>query len=606
MIKIELTKSQSQVVNFDKGPLLVKASAGSGKTLVLIERIRKLIPNTRRRILAITFTNKAADEIKDRLESENKDILKNKVIVTTFHGFCNRVLESQGSSIGYYSMPQIFGENDRRRVLEETIRENPELNDWYNSLLPKEKKGKINQLVSWISKVKRDFLIDSEWNNQREDKELLVYQEYNERLLSQNAIDFDDLFRLTYQIFTFHSNIASLYRRNYEYVCVDEAQDMNNAQYSVLTALLGDSNKNIMLVGDENQSIYAFNGSSSQYMSKNFVEDFSPTIITLNENFRSARSILNYANLIVPNSEVVDNVPIKGICQVNQFNDVDSEATFVCDKIENIVNDNNNTYCYDDITVLARNRYILTPIENLLKEKNIQYCYKVSLKGLDFDSTSAKVFDLILVVCNNPKDKLHLRMLQEELNNKENPLQDNLEFLNKIADPFIRYIASQALTVKKDCTNYLHIIKGILKSIEAGQFKDTPEELDLSFAEFKRLRESWIKYASSRTNYDIMSFRNSLMLGQNITLTKEKGVQLSTVHSMKGQQNYIIFLIGMDDGTFPDYRAVNAGGEALRQENNNLYVAVTRARRRLYISYPLTRQMPWGDIYNRYKSRLLP
>lgn len=603
---IKLTVSQLKVVNFKQGPLLVKASAGSGKTLVLIERIKKLVTTTNRRILAITFTNKAADEIRDRLKIDDLDVLKDQVIVTTFHGFCNRVIESHGASLGYYSMPQIFGEDDKRHVIEEAIKQNPELFEWYNSLPSKEKKGKINQLVNWISKIKRNFLKEPETYDSNNTKADLLYKDYNDLLSAQNAIDFDDLLRLTYQLFLYHPNIASLFRRSYAYVCVDEAQDMNNAQYSVLKVLLGKENDNVMLVGDENQSIYAFNGSSSSYMSKIFVNDFHPTIIILNENFRSAKKILEYANKIIPNSEVVDNIPIQGICKLNQFEDVNSEAQFVSDKIESIITSKENSYTYEDITVLARNRYILSPIEQKLKENSIPYNYKISMKGLDFESTSAKSFDLLLVVIKNPKDNIHLKMLQDELDIKNINIKSNFDFIDKISNQYIKYVLHKAVSIKEDCSNYLLIIDQIINAIKQGQFTDSPEELEISFSEFNRLRTSWVKYASSRNNYDIMSFRNSLMLGQNMLSINEKGVQLSTVHSMKGQQNNVIFLIGMDNGTFPDYRALCSGGEALRQEKNNLYVAVTRAKRRLYISYPTSRIMPWGEVYSRIKSQLLP
>ena len=357
--QINLSKKQEQIVLVEDGPLYVKASAGSGKTRVLTERIRLLLGKTKRKILALTFTNKAAEEMKERL-SEVSD-MKERLFVGTFHGFCQFVLENHGNLIGLSKMPHIFeDEADRIKLIEQAIQQTPSYGNDYKTQNKKEQRDFCYRVSNFISQVKRDLIPEEELLEKSGDGNVvLLYKTYQDILNSQNAIDFDDLLLLTYNLLIENTEISSLYRRTYQYICIDEAQDLNNAQYQVLIALTNGEHKNIMMVGDPNQSIFAFNGSSPEFMDKKFVEDFSPKIIELKENYRSSRYLLKAAGRIIPDSNDIVNTVIKGIFEIYTADDEKSEAEWICDKIDSLIKlkkhaDIEGSITYEKIAVLAR------------------------------------------------------------------------------------------------------------------------------------------------------------------------------------------------------------------------------------------------------------
>lgn len=605
-----LSEKQEEIASFEKGALLVLASAGSGKTRVLTERIRRLIQKTKRQILAITFTNKASEEIKERL----KDIsnLEERAYIGTFHSFCCSIIEKHGNVIGYNTIPHIFSnDEDRLKLIEDIFKQIPSVWKKYIVKNSKEKTAFKRRALDFVSAIKKEVILDEELQEKGLNKDdILIYFNYRDTMKSLNAIDFDDLLFLAYKIFMANPNIASLYRRNFEYICIDEAQDMNKAQYVFLRALSGE-NKNVMLVGDPKQSIYGFNGSSSDYMLVLFKKDYSPAEIELKENYRSAKKILEYANRIMPNSTDVFNVVIDGVCKIEEFSNPEKEALAVVNKIFELMNNNcldefNGPLTPNDITIIARNKYILFEIEKLLKETSISYYYKNTIRGLVLESTSGKIFDLALQVQINEKDMLHLEELSKLLG------IDSVVTLKSAREICINelntMILDNVICLKEDGNNFKKSINNIKKYIESK--KDCTEldldELNLAYSDFNALLEYWQKYSTQTIDTSLSQFHNSLVLGQVISLEEKDGIALSTVHTMKGQESDVVFLVGMDDMTFPDYRAVQKGGIELQQEKNDLYVAVTRAKRHLYISYPAYRTMPWGCISPRKKSRLLP
>ena len=237
------------------------------------------------------------------------------------------------------------------------------------------------------------------------------------------------------------------------------------------------------------------------------------------------------------------------------------------------------------------------------------YHYKTTGAGLEFVSTAAKAFDLAMVVRTNPYDRLHLDMLQSMVGVSH--CKSLEQVVENIKDAFLKEVVRQASLLKDDCSNMSQAIKSVLNTLKtsnASIFKSTDEALAV-FDEFELLKHHWSSYAKSVTNYSLSAFRNAMSLGQTTTTSSEgEGITLSTVHTMKGQQAVVVFLVGMDEGTFPDYRAVKKGSNSIemQQEKNNLYVAITRAQRQLYICYPQKRKMPWGDWLPREKSSLLP
>ena len=610
MTKIQLSAVQEEIASFDCGALLVTASAGSGKTRVLTERIKRLASKTKRKILAITFTNKASEEIKERL-NEVTDI-QDRLFVGTFHSFCISVLEKHGSAIGFAQLPQVYSETeDRLKVVEAAIMLTPTLKVRYEKMQSKDMDKFKYEALEVISKIKREVILEEELDEKGDDPSVvLVYRNYNDIMSRFNALDFDDLLYLTYKLFTYYPNIAALYRRNFEYICIDEAQDLNKAQYEVLRALTGDEHNNVMLVGDPKQAIYGFTGSSSLWMTKYFVEDYKPKVINLSMNYRSARSVIEYANKVIPGATETNNIINNGICEIYELETVESEAFWIYNKIKDLINskyvtDIDHPISLNNIAILARNRYIMLPIEELLKKNQIKFYYKSTVRGLSFESNAGKVLNLAMQVKVNPKDRLHISQLISILRVKDKIVLEEIH--QACPDGLNKNVLEVVLKLKEDGSNFKTLVTKLQEDLKSFyNSDDTSDELNLANYDFTEILKHWHNYAKSTHEKSIASFRNAMALGQTSQEMKNEGIVLSTVHTMKGQESEIVFLMGMDDLTFPDYRAVQKGGSEYEQEKNNLYVAITRAMRHLYITYPMKRSMPWGDVKSRKKSRLLP
>lgn len=606
-MKMNLSSKQEQAVQHKEGALLVKASAGSGKTRVLTERIKLLLNTTKRKVLAITFTNKAGAEMKERLGEDER--ISEQVFIGTFHSFCQQVLEQRGNLIGLSKMPQIFeNTNDRLELIEQAINQIPSFANQYKNLEEKKKSGFKYKVLEFISKTKRELWSEDEILTYHDEKTALLCSEYNDILRSQNAIDFDDLIKLTYELLINNPAIASMYRRSYEYICIDEAQDLNKAQYNLLKAITGESHKNVMMVGDENQSIYAFNGSSSDFMNKDFVKDFSPTIIELTENYRSSKKVIEAAEKIIEGSSEIVNMAINGVFEIYQAKDETDEIRWINEKIHNLISQKTNKeiegeITYEKIAILVRNKYILGGLIKRLEEEGIPYYFKTTPGAIKFESKAMNVFDLALRVQLNPDDKLHwnrlLKLLKIETVNTISEIKDQVDV------KYLKEILNLIVELKEDGRNFITLLSQFSNYILSSDEFELDDEKSMTFNDIEELKSHWIQYAKKTDDKSIHQFKNAMALGKTHPNKEEKGITLSTVHTMKGLEYDIVFLMGADDGTFPDYRAINKGGVELTQEKNNTYVAFTRARRFLYVSYPMQRTMPWGDVRNREISRFL-
>lgn len=607
---IKLSNKQEAAVSHKDRALLIKASAGSGKTRVLTERIKRLLGLTKRKILAITFTNKAGEEMKDRLGDSNE--IKSQVFIGTFHGFCQQVLELRGNLIGFSKMPHIFDEEaDRLKLIEQAIEVTPSFLSHYKNLDPKKQRSFRYDVLGFISEVKRELLSDEDILKEEDGQDLvLLYNSYQEILSSQNAIDFDDLIMLAHRLFINNPTVAALYRRTYEYICIDEAQDLNNAQYQLLKSITDGQYNNVMMVGDPNQSIFAFNGSSQKYMNDLFVEEFSPTIIELKDNYRSAKNVIQAAEKIIPNSSDVVNVVIPGIFEITSLIDEEAEAIWILDKINELVlqkehSDIEGIIAHEKIAVLARNKYVFAKLEEKLKDASIPYYYKITPGAIKFESITMNVFDLALRVKLNSADTLHWNRLVGLLkisNVNGNRLLDiadkvEKEHIKRIIE-LINELNEDGSNLKSSLTKYSFFLK------DCETIKDDNDK-KMILDELEDIQAHWFQYAKKTENRSLHQFKNAMALGQTNPLAQTKGITLSTVHTMKGQEYEIVFLMGMDDETFPDYRAIRSGGVDMVQEKNNTYVAFTRAKRFLFVTYPKKRFMPWGDYKIRKKSRFL-
>lgn len=610
MKNIELSDNQKIAVQHKEGAILVLASAGSGKTRILTERIKSLIPQTKRKILAITFTNKAGEEMRERLGKQLN--LNEKLFIGTFHGFCQQVLENHGRHIGLDDMPHIFDdESERLELIEEAIEAAPNYYKQYLKLEAKEKRSFRYKVLEYISEVKRKILSDEQIldDNEGDEEIVIIYNTYQDILASQNAIDFDDLIMLAYNLLVGYEKVASLYRRMYEYICIDEAQDLNYAQYQLLQALTGDEHTNVMMVGDPNQSIFAFNGSSSEYMTKAFVEDYEPKIIDLKENYRSSKQVLKAAEKIIPNVSIsMDEIVKEGVFEIYDAKDEADEAIWVCNKIQSLLSlkvhpDIEGEINYSKMAVLARNKYVFKSLTEELEKRSLAYHFKSTSGSVKFESKSMQIFSLALRLKLNNRDRIHKEKLRSALK-LDSSFEDLTDLLELPIKPFYKSFISTVAELDISGNNFKKSLSDLKTSVELIDEIDDNNK-NLISNDITELETHWYNYARKSDNKSIKQFITSMALGKTNSIIERNGITLSSIHTIKGQEYDIVFVIGMDDETFPDYRAIRKGGVELTQEKNNAYVAFTRARRFLYVSYPRKRLMPWGDIKNRTKSRFL-
>ncbi len=607
---MKLSQKQQQIVNHKEGALLVEAGPGSGKTRVLIERIKNLLSSSKRgKVLALTFSNLAADEMKERLaEDHSFEEQIERAAVGTIHSFCLDLVQSRGNLIGLNTDMVLFeNEEDRRAILKDVFMESEQLKDF---LARYQDKNKIMQhILQLITEQKKKFVLPDDCII--DEPFPLIYSEYNRKLINQNAMDFDDILFFAYRILVENPSVVRMYNSLYRYICIDEAQDLNFAQYQVIKALCGADFHNVMMVGDANQSIYGFNGSDSNFMSKYFVDDFFPVIYKLNENYRSAKRIVEFANRL-QHYDSVTNYVYDGELVATKLADEESEARLIADKIEQLMRDGHpeveGDISPERIAVIARNRYVFSHLEKELTGRNIPFFFKKNSTGIENESDYMKVFDLSIRILINGKDYIHLTQLKKMIglpNNKGFEKADGISIMKAVLmDTLYENMLPALEVLSREILNF----GNALNLLEAGlpAFEDD-EERYLVAMDILQWRKHWTKYCLlvPKENRTLTSFRNQISLGKTKETEVNNGISMLTAHMSKGLQFDVVFIMGLSEGTFPDYRAVKGGASQLSQEMNNMYVAVTRAKRLCYMTYPVKKQMPWGDTKYQMPSRYI-
>jgi DNA helicase-2/ATP-dependent DNA helicase PcrA len=612
---IRLTASQQRVVNHNEGALLVVAGPGSGKTRVLTERIRRLLEDDVQhfRVLALTFTNKAANEMVERLQGV-PDIYE-RAFIGTMHSFCTEVLANRGTSVGISGLPHIFDAfEDRRQVLQEAILDDPELRSEIESIsVQKDRTARLNQWLRDIGEAKNALVVPEMVTDPHAQR---IYRAYNQQLRASNAIDFDDLLLLTYQLFEQRPKVADFYRRQYKYICIDEAQDLNEAQYRVICALCGDSYNNVMLVGDPKQAIFTWNGADPKYLDA-FAKTFEATTIQLDENFRSARLIVEAARKLDPTYSVDGILPIEGQLEVWECDDEQSEADSIVEELERLREDGHadieGEITCDRVAIIGRNRFVFHAIEDKLRSSNIPYYKKLSAAGVRSESDTLGDVELALRILANPQDRLHLGILLQRwsIDTPPDEIYAAVHHEGLTGENLLKHVASLSPNSMDTLLDSIHAMGGTadtfrllpgLAIVENASTSYDPEARALVLQDISEWRKHWNYYVrSERGAHSIQNFLSQVALGTT-QQPREDGVALLTVHSAKGMEFDIVFLVSMTEGTFPDYRAV---GSQLNEEQRNAFVAVTRSRRLLYATYPLEKVMPWGDTKRQRPSRYL-
>ena len=325
---INLSVAQSKVVYSPIGqPIQVLASAGSGKTRVLTERIRYIIENTKKEgLIALTFTNKAAEEMLSRLD--NIEGVEDRCWIATIHTVAQRILDQYGNTIGLPSELHIYErDQDRKQVFLQSLRDNGiDIDAFLNISDEKTKKDRERIVQSYMDNfatVKRNLLNEEEINQMYEKdlNFLTIYQSYQEALLESGGIDFDDILVYAHKILLEQPWCGHIYRSKYKHICVDEAQDLNKAQYEFIKTLCGEEIHSVMMVGDPNQMIYGFNDSSHEYFCQQFIQDFAAYEFILAENYRSSKAVVRLANLLKPGSQVESDFALNGISSIEMHQD---------------------------------------------------------------------------------------------------------------------------------------------------------------------------------------------------------------------------------------------------------------------------------------------
>ena len=618
---MDLSIKQLQIVESTDKYMYVLAGAGSGKTRTLTERIIKLLENSKsgERVLAITFSNKAANELKDRLlQFFSKEKLSEQVFVGTIHNFCMELVLQRGTSIGLPEDLHIFESfEDRFEIFLTALDNVPQMKAKYQNASGKivDQKG-MRTLFEQLSKAKRDFKFPSNYSAKPLSQRL--YQEYNDLMLAQSAIDFDDILLYAYRILSEKTSIARIYQRIYKHICVDEAQDLNKSQYSVIKAIAGDASS-ILMVGDPNQAIYGFNGSSSRYMCSDFPKDFPAKKYVLFENYRSSQSVISAAKIIEPSFEMVGQLPIKGEFEICSFEDESTESSWVVQCLLDLFSSGHpdvegGRVSPEQCAVLARNKYVFSSLAHVLNEQNLDYNLKVSTsQGLLSESLFFKIFDLGLRLLMNKNDSIHFIEMLGLIGKNIGDVSTFEDFRNST---FLDVaIGKNGVLTLNSVWNLVTGTTGSFrfnKAIEVfasyceneNNFSDDNER-SLIYNDYLAWKGRWNLYVKSSSVEDrsLAHMMRSIALGVT-NITKESGITLSTVHMSKGLEFDVVFIIGLNEGVFPDYRAIS-DKEKLDEEQHNMFVAITRSKRLCYLTYPLNRVMPWGDSKKQLPSRYI-
>lgn len=628
-VSVQLSEKQREIVEQPiTGSIQVLASAGSGKTRVLTERIRFILSNLKKDgVIALTFTNKAASEMKERLTLGEHD--EDRIWVGTIHSVAQRILEQYGHTIGLPSNVQIFErDKDRMEVFLEALRtDGVNIDDYLNVDDPREKKSRERNLQNYMdgfSIIKREMLSEQDVSERFSDNPDIwrVYNDYQNALLNSRGIDYDDILRYAHRILLTQTWVGDIYRAKYSHIFVDEAQDLNRIQYEFVTTLAGPKDSNIMMVGDPDQMIYGFNGSSSAYLCESFVSDFAPKIFRLTENYRSSKAVIRAANGLRPGAQEETEFALEGTVQLAAFPSEEEEANWILSSIQKLVEIKSHPEIEgrisgDNMVVIARNRFVFSNLENTLKEHCINYNMRIGEREKLPVSLFGKVLDSAVRVKLNPSDWVGGKKLCQLLGipapsswGSEDLLSHFRNSYSNSAGSDIDLIGNLLNEVEKmnlenpNILKFENIFEKKLRELAIAEpCEEKRLEIDRSLAELQEFSDRWTRFRELGLGNTLSAFRNAMALGKLNPDVSETGITLSTVHTMKGLEKDIVFLMGFCEGTFPDYRANTV--TKVNEERNTAFVAVTRARRWLFVSYPQSRMMPWGSTRFQEPSRFI-
>jgi len=614
---------QKEAILATDGPLLVLAGAGSGKTTVVVNKIAYILEQglaPSYRILAITFTNKAANELKTRVESVLGESSEG-IWIGTFHSICMKILRRNIVKLGYQQDFLIYDSSDQKTLIKRCMKE----------LKMDEKVFPPRNVLSEISSAKDnlmepDVYIAAHEGDLRKTQIGECYKIYQKRLFEANALDFDDIIALTVKLFSCDNEALEYYQEKFKYIFVDEYQDTNNAQY-ILTSMLAGKNKNICVVGDDDQSIYKFRGANINNI-LDFESDYeNARVIKLEQNYRSTQNILNAANHVIKN-----NISRKGKelwtsngdgdkITLFEANNEYEEADFIGKTIEKEVKYGDKKY--SDIAILYRTNAQSRVIETTLSGFGIPYRVLAGLRFYDRKEIKDMLAYLRLVF--NPNDNISLIRVVNEPSRKI-----GLTTVEKVAAVAANNNVSMFEVMKhadafseltKSASKLLEFVKFIEDIRDTADFKSPSEILEKLYynsgysamltventvenqTRIENIQEFIVsahEYEKSAEEPTLSEFLESTALIADVDNYDEEQecVVLMTLHSAKGLEFPIVFMCGMEDGLFPSQRSMYSE-EEIEEERRLCYVGITRAKKELYLTYADRRSMYGGSTYSK-------
>ncbi len=602
-----LTPQQRKAIESKAKNILVLGSAGSGKTTLLTAKIVDLLINKKvfpENILAVTFTNKAAIELKLRLKNHTGKNFYN-LFAGTFHSFANTVVRNYSYLVGISPEYKLISPEKRKRLITEI----------YNSVAPEFRirinVKNVNEIEKEISKLKANLITYEDIVSQRgKQKKFLaeVLKRYNEHLLSNNTLDYDDILFYAVKILRENPEIQTQYQERYRYLFVDEYQDINEAQYQIIKLLNGKNNF-LFAAGDDDQIIYQFRGSDSRYI-KNFKEEFEDSeIIYIEENFRSAPQILEKAEKLISynrnrvEKKLIPKLNREGVIKFYLFYSRSEEAQFIVDKIHQLIREKGLTF--KDFAVLFRMNYQSQILERYFRTSGIPYNL-VSMEPF-FERKEIKSLISLLEVIDQKKGSINNLLMAIDFPARVLTSQLREAIRKKYKGEEIEYkaICNELLNSEGTGSGVKTSLKRIIKLIEKGTGDDIMKMLDLIFeiynikkrikrikdpnrvSQFLNIKEMENVARNFVENFEkkkLKEFLDYISFNQNQDFLKaeENSVKLLTVHSAKGLQFNTVFIIDMVEDIFPHYLS-STTQEALEEERRLMYVGITRAEERVYL-----------------------
>ncbi len=614
---------QKEAITTADGPILILAGAGSGKTTVVVNKIAYILEQNFARpyeILAITFTNKAANELKERVEGILGEIAGG-MWLGTFHSICMKILRRNIDKLGYSSDFLIYDTADQKTLIKRCLKE----------LSMDEKAFPVKNMISEISTAKDNLMEPDVYlaafsGDLRRTKIGELYKLYQKRLFEANALDFDDIIILTVKLFSLDNEVLSYYQERFKYVFVDEYQDTNNAQY-LLTSMLAGKYKNICVVGDDDQSIYKFRGANINNI-LDFEKEFeNAKVIKLEQNYRSTQNILNAANCVIAN-----NVGRKGkelwtsngdgekIVLFEAGNEYE-EADYIGKAIEKAVK--SDGFSYSDCAILYRTNAQSRVLETTLSGFGIPYRVLAGLRFYDRKEIKDMLAYLRLVfnpsdnislmrvvneparkigvttvekvaVCANERDMSMFSVMEiadsvPELLKVSDKLQAFTKIINDVRADFDFSMPSKIIEALYRRSGYMEMLLSE-NSVENQTRIENIEEFILSAEEYE-------KSAEEPSLFEFLE-NTALIADVDNYDSEAETVVLMTLHSAKGLEFPHVFMCGMEEGLFPSQRSMYSE-EEIEEERRLCYVGITRAKKRLTMSYAMRRSMYGGSVYSK-------